>query len=185
MSFVSLVATLSNSWSTFVEFKGSLEEIVEIVYLKIITTFFSRNSSFLRKKNVNNKMKNIRYAIKNNFQNLLHKFVIIPLRNLVQLAPGPPCHRPCRLCCRLDFEDSSIRVGLDLREPLGQTVERGLTRHVVHQHDCVRRTVVGLRDRAETLLTRSVPDLKLQYIFVMNKLKNFQNCRLLLDHRRK
>jgi len=59
-----------------------------------------------------------------------------------------------------------ICVLLDLRYPVSNGLERPAIGHVVDEQDALRAAEVGGGDRAESLLTRRVPDLELNSLAV-------------------
>jgi len=58
------------------------------------------------------------------------------------------------------------RVLLDVADPIPNVEERLFVRYVVYEQDAHRAAVVRRRDRAEALLPRRVPDLKLHALAV-------------------
>ena len=60
-------------------------------------------------------------------------------------------------------ENVGASVHLYFVKPLRKTVEGGLAADVVDEDEGVGRAVVALRDGAEPLLSRRVPDLKLKH----------------------
>ena len=67
-------------------------------------------------------------------------------------------------------EDHLLHVGagvlLDIPDPVLDVVEALLVGDVVHQHDAHGAPVVGRGDSPEPLLTRRVPDLKLDLLSI-------------------
>ena len=73
-----------------------------------------------------------------------------------------------------DLGHVRIRVLVNLLQPVGDVVERLLVRAIVDQDDPHGPFVVGLRDRAEALLARRVPDLQLDPLVVDVNLLDFE-----------
>lgn len=72
------------------------------------------------------------------------------------------------------FRDVLVSMLVDLLEPVGNVVERLLVSAIVHQDDPHRSLIIGLCDRAETLLPCGVPDLKLDALVVDVDLLDFE-----------
>lgn len=70
--------------------------------------------------------------------------------------------------------DVFARVALDFLEPLLHIVERFLVCAIVDDNDAVRTSVVGRRDRSESFLASSIPNLKFDAFAVQFYGLNFE-----------